>query len=272
MEYLYHYTTIQSLALILKNHTIRFNSLDKMDDLQEQETGDVKNAGQFCYVSSWTEENTESIPMWNMYSSLDAGVRIKLRKCPFKEYENTSETLSNVIRIENDESNGKSLKSIIPLNDIFSKGFFSPQAMAPQNSILFKVEYTQDDEKLYPKIYSTDGDHFTLALGNLGKVKNIHWSFQKEWRYILLFLPIDISQAGEHTLLNLQIMANKLALGLERQPFTSYDMVIDDEAFSEMEIVLSPKISEGNRTIIENLVARYNPQAIVKDSDLFGLI
>ena len=30
-KYLYHYTNIETLALILKNRTIRFNSLDRMD-------------------------------------------------------------------------------------------------------------------------------------------------------------------------------------------------------------------------------------------------
>ena len=35
IEYLYHYTSIEILALILKNRTIRLNPLDKMDDLQE---------------------------------------------------------------------------------------------------------------------------------------------------------------------------------------------------------------------------------------------
>ena len=48
-----------------------------MDDLQEKEASDIKNIGQFCYVSSWTDDETESIPMWNMYSTLDSGVRIK---------------------------------------------------------------------------------------------------------------------------------------------------------------------------------------------------
>lgn len=83
-EYLYHYTNIETLALILKNRTIRFNSLDKMDDLQEQQTADIENIGQFCYISSWTEDDTESIPMWNMYASLDLGVRIKLCKIHLK--------------------------------------------------------------------------------------------------------------------------------------------------------------------------------------------
>lgn len=35
MDYLYHYTNVETLALILANRTIRFNALNKMDDLQE---------------------------------------------------------------------------------------------------------------------------------------------------------------------------------------------------------------------------------------------
>lgn len=75
-DFLYHYTSIETLALILSNRTFRLNSLDQMDDLQEKETSDIKNIGQFCYISSWTDDETESIPMWKMYSSLDSGVRI----------------------------------------------------------------------------------------------------------------------------------------------------------------------------------------------------
>ena len=35
-DYLYHYTSIETLALILANHTFRLTSLDQMDDLQEK--------------------------------------------------------------------------------------------------------------------------------------------------------------------------------------------------------------------------------------------
>ena len=45
-DYLYHYTSIETLALILANHTFRLTSLDQMDDLQEKEAFDLKNAGQ----------------------------------------------------------------------------------------------------------------------------------------------------------------------------------------------------------------------------------
>lgn len=44
-EYLYHYTTVETLALILKNRTIRFRSLDQMDDLQECMAHDLKKSG-----------------------------------------------------------------------------------------------------------------------------------------------------------------------------------------------------------------------------------
>ena len=83
-EYLYHYTSIENLALILKNRTIRLNTLDKMDDLQEQKTRDVQNFGKFFFVSSWTSLESESIPMWKMYTCPSSGVRIKLAKNPFK--------------------------------------------------------------------------------------------------------------------------------------------------------------------------------------------
>lgn len=83
-DFLYHYTTIEKLALILKNKTIRLMPLDKMDDVQEAKTKDFKNLGRYVFVSSWTEDETESIPMWNLYSDLSCGVRIGLKKNPFK--------------------------------------------------------------------------------------------------------------------------------------------------------------------------------------------
>ena len=270
-EYLYHYTNIETLALILQNHTFRFNSLNKMDDLQEQETADLKNVGQFCYISSWTDDVDESIPMWNMYTSINSGVRIKLKKHPFKFHENTADELRQVINAPvTDNTNGTPLKSLIPFADMFRRKFIAAGA-TPEN-ILHKVEYSSDHEKLYPQLVHVDGDKFSIALGTLGKYKNTHWAFQNEWRYILLLFPLDLNQPVETLSQAAQIMGNKILQGLEKQPFPFYDMIIDDAAYCEMEITLSPKISEGNRIIVENLVKGYNPSAIVKDSSLIGLI
>ena len=62
-DYLFHYTTIEKLALILKNRKIRLNSLCNMDDLQEGRAKDLNNLGKFFYVSSWTDVDIP--PEWH---------------------------------------------------------------------------------------------------------------------------------------------------------------------------------------------------------------
>jgi hypothetical protein len=271
IEYLYHYTNIETLALILKNQTIRFNSLNKMDDLQEQQTADIKNIGQFCYISSWTDDSVESIPMWNMYASLNLGVRIKLRKNPFKIYNNTAEDLSKVIGIPvKDESNGQPLQSIIPISEMFKKGFYSAQAMSKE--LLIKVKYTDNKEKLYPRLLLENDEQFTIALGELGKYKNLHWEFQNEWRYILIIVPLNLNLPFEALAPNFQLVANNIRCGTEKQPFPYYDMYLSDEAFREMEITLSPRISAGSEIIVKSLIEKYNPSASITQSHLVGLI
>lgn len=271
LKYLYHYTNIETLALILKNRTIRFNSLDKMDDLQEQQTADINNIGQFCYISSWTDDSEESIPMWNMYASLNQGVRIKLRKNPFKTYKNYAKDLEKFQFITTSESDDSlPIYTNIPLVEMFDKGFYTAQIM--KDDLLYKVEYTSDKNKLYPRILNDNAESFTLEIGLLGKYKNIHWKFQNEWRYILNIVPLNLNQPVAKSIQDFLLIANKMRLGLEKQPFPYYDMTISDEAFNEMEITLSPAISNGNRVIVENLIEKYNHSAKLEDSCLLGLI
>ncbi|RGU71151.1 DUF2971 domain-containing protein [Holdemanella biformis] len=271
LKYLYHYTNIETLALILKNRTIRFNSLDKMDDLQEQQTADINNIGQFCYISSWTDDSAESIPMWNMYASLNQGVRIKLRKNPFKTYKNYAKDLEKFqFNATSESDDSLPVYTNIPFVEMFDKGFYSAQIM--KDDLLYKVEYTSDKNKLYPHILNDNADSFTLEIGLIGKYKNIHWKFQNEWRYILNIIPLNLNQPVAKSIQDFQLIANKMRLGLEKQPFPYYDMTISDEAFNEMEITLSPAISNGNRVIVENLIEKYNHSAKLEDSCLLGLI
>ena len=130
MKYLSHYTTLENVAFILESKSIRFKPLDTMDDLQESKSKGIRNAGQFIFVSSWTDEESENIPMWNMYADLKSGVRIALPVNPFEEYEISvgdackikGECITN--HLNRDEVFRKSLYS---LSDIFDGEFFSPE-------------------------------------------------------------------------------------------------------------------------------------------------
>ena len=88
---LFHYTSIEALALILKNKTIRFNRLDCVDDLEESMYGSGPNdikLGQYQFVSCWTKDCEENIALWKMYTS-NKGVRICLDSDMFKTYPST---------------------------------------------------------------------------------------------------------------------------------------------------------------------------------------
>lgn len=269
MEYLYHYTNIESLALILKNHTIRFSSLDQMDDKQENMASDISSVGQFCYISSWTSDSTESIPMWNMYSSLNSGARIKLRKNPFKVFTYSKEDLKKFFRQTNYnlDMTDCTLSLYHPIEELFSS-YKTPRSFL--GAELYAVEYTNKHELLYPQTVITNADTTNIAIGALGKYKNLHWEFQNEWRYRWIFLPLNLtfdSPEQEFATLMTSIISESAT-----QPFKHYDNQISDEAYAEMEITLSPSISLGNKELIMNTIQKYNPTAIIKESELTGLI
>ena len=85
-QVLYHYTSLDTLALILTNKSICFNTLLNVDDIDEAETSDLGQFGKYVYVSCWTDEAAESIAMWQLYTPNMHGVRIQLPVYPFKKH------------------------------------------------------------------------------------------------------------------------------------------------------------------------------------------
>lgn len=77
---IHHYTNIETLALILEDRTIRFNRLDRVDDISESKAFGKYDFGKFLFVCCWTDSNIESIPLWHMYTQKMRGVRITIDK------------------------------------------------------------------------------------------------------------------------------------------------------------------------------------------------
>ncbi len=79
----YHYTNIETLGLILKNRTIRFNRLDHVDDVDEYIHGsgpyDTK-LGLYTFVSCWTKDREKNPDLWKRYGDGFRGVRIGLEE------------------------------------------------------------------------------------------------------------------------------------------------------------------------------------------------
>ena len=62
-DVLYHYTSVESLAMILSTKTFRLSPLSALDDSQEEKAEDVTKIGRTIFVSCWTDDDKESIPV-----------------------------------------------------------------------------------------------------------------------------------------------------------------------------------------------------------------
>lgn len=264
---IYQYTNLNALALILKNRTIRFNRLDRVDDIEE---GGIAPSGiNFCkyvFVSCWTENAEENIPLWKMYGGDSGGIRIGLDKDMFKKY--------IISRIDLGETKGYgAFPSLIPPKDWVNPNYsFYPLDNA---SFYRQIQYVDDVAEVTKdavKFFNvTDkGGEFLLSLNAFGTYKHKRWAFQDESRFVLYAFPFNLIKEGQHVTFPAKLVQSLVEGRL--LPFTYYDLSLKDEAFSNMEIRLSPSITDSQRIIIQSLVDKYAPNARIVDSSLGKLV
>ena len=267
---IYHYTTIESLALILKNKTLLFNRLDCVDDLEE---GSVCSSGiyvgRYVFVSCWTESDEESIPLWKMYGGDKSGVRIGLEKDMFKKYFVMDPKWGG------QKWRGSMLLSLPP-KEFEREGYFVLPNQAIDDEYFYrKVQYVDDvEEKTRDSVIITPNVEGTytgnISFGEIGRYKHKRWAFQNETRFALTIFPFN------PILCQNQEEVGKLALNACLQnkelAFTKYFMNLDENILDKMEITLSPNATEGHRTLVDALVKLYAPNAVVKSSSLGRLV
>lgn len=265
---IHHYTTIETLALILQNKTIRFNRLDGVDDLEESEYGisDVNlKMGMYYFVSCWTKDTIENIALWGLYTKYK-GVRISLDENMFVTY---------------------------PVNDTFNSYF--PEfhkigdnylIIAPSNEVkLIDVEYVDDLKSKIKQlgIYTEDKENgkYSLKLSNdFGTFKSKQWEFQKESRFKISVFPIqqpDLTQLKDpnNELYRLEVITKSIAPSLkDSQPVSAqyFDIELSDFAFRDMEILLAPQTTVSEKIIVESLIKSFCPTAVLSESVFKGKI
>lgn len=269
LSYLYHYTSIETLALILKNKTIRFSSLSRVDDIEEQRTDDYGNLGRFCFVSCWTNETEESIPLWNLYTPNMTGVRIRLPINPFK-----------TVKINPD---GKHIKESYVTHPSLTNEKLSIHGCLlnpPYLASLYQVQYTDDPDKLNRRVLTEKEQETRIVNGvkktifeknisikDIGIYKNKQWAFQKEYRYKFFVVPWTMkdlelvqSYADQARLLD--------RLETEELKKDFFDLELDEHTMNDMEILIGPRANYAQKQIIESLVNDLNPSANILESNL----
>ncbi|QHQ61379.1 hypothetical protein Ana3638_11845 [Anaerocolumna sedimenticola] len=257
-DYLYHYTSLSSLGLILKNKSLKFNSLKNMDDLEEIKAKDLTEYGKYYFVSCWTDVEEEKLSLWNMYTGDMGGVRIKLHNLPF-------ETYTYCIEVE-----GVHIKSN---NNFLPKEFFEADkyvVYSGNKEIVKRVIYTDDEELLCPQLIQYDSEtKINLNVKLPGKYKRKEWNFQDEVRYILPVLPVKVKDANKKNVNELFI--NNILKKVDL-PFEYIFLKVKEEYINEIEITKGPKMSDADSEILDLLVKTYCPDAKIYESKFKGKI
>lgn len=263
---IYHYTTIDSLAMIMNSRSIKFNRLDKVDDIEERVESKNVRLWQYMFVSCWTESSEESIPLWRMYSGNSHGVRIGMDVDMFEDYLVDKNVVPQGIPCE-----GRWVGKI-PAKDLFRNDYFIIPSTVIQREdggdTLFycHVDYVDDVEEKTKNVYQTtipdDKPVFsTISFGEVGKYKNKRWAFQEESRFRLVILPINLNQRDPYIVSN--AIDNSVPV-----PISEYYMKLRQEALNNINITLHPNATVSDRVIVEGLCEKYARNASIKPSEL----
>lgn len=237
-EYLYQYTSIEVLALILENKTLRFTSLEFVDDPLEMENNDVKKFGKFAYVSCWTYSGMEKIPFWKMYTN-NYGIRIKVKGG--KLFNSLKQDPKYLIgELNRDRETDK-------LN------------LADEKFILYhkNVKYCENAEDLNIEILKEN----QLRISDLGERKIDDWQFQAEYRFLFYTIPHDWIESSDSL--------DKCIKDYNKREFQvprNIDICVDEKEFEIEEITLGPEVSKAQEIIVRALVEKYGLTCSIVDS------
>ena len=271
---IFHYTSLESLALILKSRKLRFTRLDKVDDVREAQRHIGVQFGQYFFVSCWTREPFESIPQWNMYSREMQGVRIEFPEYPFQMVP-MKPTRDVGIEFRGDALGPLSFDAML------GPQHFVLPLFAQGSHFAGDVQYVEDVEAVYrSSITTTPSTHgrFNVQIASLpalARYKSSDWQFQKEYRFVLTVVPIPKINSYGVTTRNLGEALDKFpeAMFSSADPGIDFiDVPLAEETLKDLTIRTGPLCPMGSQVCVEALVSTYAPSAKIEKSQLWGAI
>lgn len=268
---LHHYTTIETLALILDSSKIRFNRLTNVDDIQEAELYGKYSVAPFLYVSCWTTSEVENIPLWTMYTANMKGVRITFEDKPFF-YQKLDKPLHFV------QGHTGDMYSPLTYDQICNEQCFVIPNFLDKSKFGGEMQYVPDVTDYYKEAakltFNPDGTaNVELKSANdLAIHKNEYWKFQEEYRFSLLAFPAPPTGYDQSAWDNMH----------HHSVNSIYHGVCPDNEFIDVDIcptllrsiivTLGPLTTFSEEVMVRSLIEKYCPEAKVEYSSLKGMI
>lgn len=260
MASIFHYTSVESLALILDSGNFRFSRLDTVDDVEEAQSILTINWGKFFFVSCWTRIEEESIPQWKMYGAGAQGVRIELPIQPFKKLLIPAGTSHKNVHIESDIYLPFSFEQMITSDCLYPLAGQEEWFSGP-------VQYVPDMSAEYSKAFSLTPDGVSFSnLHRLPMSKHERWKFQDEYRFQLMVIPRVDSATGK------DIPPNEALFRGVAPTITYLDLELSEDAIRQIKVRAGPLMTKGQRICVQSLLDNYAPGVVLEDSHLAGLL
>lgn len=279
---IHHYTSIDNLALILKSQKIRFTRLDLVDDLTENE-GLPPALEKVAFISCWSEDATENIALWNMYTPKMRGVKISMPGHPWRQFILRPGFYPGLGTIYQD------INTPLPLEEIFAQNHFVYPMFdlheADNNDRWFykKVVYDDNYREIYRNLLqfnAATNTHEIRRFWEIGKYKSTQWAFQGESRYTIYcetMLPINHPQVNGDR--NEQLKSKLLPYNTPNHPLLKefhnlefIDVPLNLEYLNRISITLGPTCSVADEIIVEALMKEHAPNGTLEKSPLTGRI
>ena len=275
MGLIHHYTSINTLSLILKYQSIRFNRLDRVDDVSEAKSYGKYKLGKFLFVSCWTDSYIESIPLWHMYTDKMRGVRITFDSDWMYYRPLKPDPKYNLIQ-EGTLYAPRSFKNFFNDNYLILPNIFQ------RDKILKKVRYVDDPSTYLKDVVDLkvqpDGkaEMQLKEVNDFATYKNKVWAFQEEVRFILFILPtIPIPPDGFRNDQYIKALPNHIMNSIisGNGPNLEYfDIDINPKVLDNVVVTLGPLCDTGDEIVVDSLLQKYTKKGIMQKSKLTGNI
>lgn len=194
---LLHYTSYDVLKIILRNRTLKLNSIKNLNDQFEQNRKGIEELAQGFYIASFCHYPHEIVPFWYMYGNCENDKKVLLR---FQNFSSTFEdsidtafalTSENKLLFYDPHKLFRTNLGGISCNPIEDPNVEMRQTIATVR--LFDIEYKDPQDEVFTKDYATPGsvsfdkgESFVSSpvkdVRTVGKYKTINWEYEAETR------------------------------------------------------------------------------------------
>jgi len=276
---IYHYTSLDTLELILTNRTLRFTRIDRLDDGMEAATfpGDLSKK---FFVSCWTTDPSDTPMAWRRFYTACSDdpatrVRISIVRKPFQY------RCLGVVGGDGREAwLSPEFAQPFPFFSRFTASYVVDDMNMTQQSWFGRsVAYVDQVENFYADriIRHADGGLELRAIQDFATHKERGWDEQREYRFVLCAAPpipgldgsVEVPPSMEWEIFRRAWCAGSMRDGTYPD-VDKIDMPIHLDAISDMEVMLSPTCSEGSIGRTRDIVQRLLPRATIVQSRYHG--